>query len=785
METLGFGPSSAKICILCGEKPSVSALAEKVPFHGWDFEVIKKCLLTAGLHPDDIRFELVICPSSRTEVDEIRGWLFPYLNGMSQLEVIVPLGDNALYWVSGLKSIDKWHLSPVDTVGGLNCKKAVPTYTPLRIRQDHRLNLYMTKAFQRVAEGLKYSGPWKRKPKFFQLNPNYEETIATLERIKSQPVLAVDIETGGGVINTVGFAWSASEAIAIQTLPERLSAEKFHHLWKLIADILENKSIKKVYQNLIYETLYFSRYGIKCENFYHDTMWAQRLLWPEFEVGLDNVGRMYTNEPYWKDTGKDYKGEGTKRDWSNIKDWSAHFLYNCLDTSGTFEAFNSQRCDLLSRGLEGFFDNYLMRLADPIAEMCCRGLPVNESTRRALEIELEAKTKDLAGQLSTPINPKSWKQKQTLLKKKGYSLPSRRDKETGERVESTNELALKKLRIKHPEDEDLRILLELTHMNKALGSYVGFTYDKDGRLRFMMNGAGTETLRFSSSKDPWDRGLNAQTLPKKYKTIFDSPPGKTWLQVDLKQAESRFVAYDCADAELIKALEDSSRDVHSEVAEEIVRTLGLDPAVERSNKDKWKERWRQLGKKSGHGANYDMGASTFMESCLKEMDVVLSKTECEKILGTYHRLFPGIRRGHAKVRNELFQTRKLSNPFGYTRYFYGRMDDNTFREAYAFKPQSTIPMIMNHLMLHLLRQRDEGKLHFDLHLQCHDSLLMLVNNEAAAFDPIANECLRTEGWHPEIRLAAGTLIIPTEIELGTNLGKLKVYHPGEDTHGRQ
>lgn len=754
-EVRGSGPITASFCILSGETPSTSALIEKVPFHGFEIEFLKKSLLQAGIHPDDVRFLNVHNWPEDRIVDE--------LNSMKDLRVLIPVCPKTLTITTGQTSLEKYHLSPLTTVSDLHyCNKAVPTFSPRRVVKEYRLQLYVIKAFMRAKEGAQYPGCWKRKSKKFLLNPSFDETMDVLYELRACDVLANDIETGAGIINTVGFAWTESDAIAIQVLPEKLGDKKFHQLWSAIAHLLESEQ-KKIFQNNIFEALFYSSYGIRLNSIWHDTMWAQRLLYPEFEIGLDNVGRFYTNEVYWKDTGKDHKAEGGKRDWARIKDWPKHLEYNCLDTTGTYEAAMKQRQDIEEAGYTEFFDQYMMKLAPPIVEMCSRGLPVNEETRQKLESETAERIKELTGELSKEINPKSWKQKLTLLKDKGYTIPKIRVK--GEFQESTNELSLKKLRLKHPADRDIEILLKLTHLNKALGSYISFSYHEDGRLRFMLNGAGTETLRFSSSKDPWDHGLNAQTLPSKYKCLFDAPPGQQWVQVDLKQAESRFVAYDSCDMDLIRMLEDPNEDVHKFVASHI-----FEKPQDQINKQE-----RQLGKKSGHGANYDMRGTTFMESCLKEMDLVLGRAEAKRILDTYHRLFPGIRKWHSEIRDLLYRRRRLTNPFGYTRHFYGRMNEDTFREAYAFKPQSTIPMITNHLMLYLLEQRQCGKLDFDLHLQVHDSLVMLAPDSAVP--SIIKECHNLAGWHPEIQLGAGRLRIPTEVEVGTNLGQLKEIQP--------
>lgn len=679
--------------------------------------------------------------------------------------MLFPLGEKALTVCTGKASLDKWNLSPLDTLPEFTCRRCVPSFAPLRLRQQPELSVYWTKSFQRGFEGAKQAGPWLRKPKNFIIDPNLSDALELLRECEKHPVLSVDIETGRNQINTFGVAWSPNDALALNGLTSRLGDDNFYKLWRQIARLMEGPA-KKVYQNFIYEAMYFSWYGIRAQGLHHDTMLAQKVLWPEFEMGLANVGRFYTNEPYWKDDGKVTSAGGGRKVWDSVRDWNAHYEYNCKDTANTFEAYLAQEADLKERGLSDFFYGYVMKLGEPITEMCARGLPVDLKAKEQMNATLTVEVEHLKAGLSRPLNPGSSKQKLELFRAKGYKLPRVRDKVNGGMRDAADELAIKKLRLKHPEDGDLEILLNHAKAQKALSSYVNAKIHKDGRLRYSLLATGTETLRFSSGKDAWGYGLNAQTLPKKFKTMFVAPPGKQWLQLDLKQAESRFVAYDSCDVELIRMLE-AGEDIHSRVAAEIFGCSVEQVIQEKEAGDPSK---RQLGKKSGHGANYSMKENTFIDSCLKEMDLVLPYSLAHRTLEAYHTLFPNIRMWHSKIKETLYRERKLTNPFGWERYFYGRMDDNTFREAYAFRPQSTIPMITNHLMLRLCDERREGKVNFELCLQVHDSILMLVN--AMELPKIAEFAQDLDNWHPELILPAGALRIPVDIEHGTNLGKL-------------
>jgi len=512
----GLGPTSAKVCLVV-DRPRLAAHMVGLPLNGWDRHFIEEKLKRAGLAPSEVRI-ISISQNTNAPTDSDFKSCLTELNSMTSLTVLIPLGEVALKFITGKRDIDKWHLSLLDPSPEFRCHKAIPTYHPDDVKKDFALGLYVEMTFRRAAEEY-LSVSYDRKPHNFLLNPSIEKTFEVLARLESAPVVAVDIETGRGQINTVGFAWSPSDAIAIQVLPDRCGATQFYELWRRIARVLEGPSAKYMH-NGIYETMYLSRYGIQITNFLHDTQIAQKFLWPEFSKALANVGRIYTREPYWKDTGKVESEEGGKKDWGNIRDWTAHFRYNCLDTTGTFEGAVAQRKDLSERGQLELFDSYVMRFLPPLVEMCSRGLPVCRETQARLTEKYERDVAELLTGLSVPLNPRSTKDKLKLFRDKGYKLPKVRDKKIGRMRESANELSLKKLRLLHPDDRDIQILLEVSKKQKALSAYLKAECDEDGFFRYMLDGCGTETGRWSGSKDPWDRGFNPQTLPKVAKKMI-------------------------------------------------------------------------------------------------------------------------------------------------------------------------------------------------------------------------------------------------------------------------
>lgn len=721
------------------DKPSFSAAREGRLLTGFEQSYLQDKCARAGLLPSDI------------EVKQ-------FTDLQHQTPIIVTMGELPLQSLTGKKSIWKWHLSPLDCLYADpdGCKKVIPTFDFSQLFKEWHLGLYFEMALKRAATNAT-PGPWIRKEERYVLGPSPDEAVARLEALLESPPewFSIDIETGRCQINTFGVAWTGSDALAIKVLPEGMPANAFHKLFSLI-NLLCQSEVPKVMQNGIYERTYLSRYGIEMRNFKHDTMCAMKFLWPELEKGLDNVGRIYTMEPYWKDDGRVLSEEGKQKDWGDIRDWSRHFTYNCRDSSNTLIAMHAQRKDLAERGLLSLYDNYIVKLFDATAEMGIRGLPLNRDTQAKLIAEYEARSAALVSGLSQEINPRSSKAKLKLLRDKGYAVPTKR--KTGK--ESADEISLKKLRLKHPKDPDIKALLEIAGIEKALSSYLRVKTLDDSRIRFMFDPVGTETGRFSCSKDPWG-GLNAQTMTGYVKRMIEWKPeeDRVFVEIDLRQAETRFVAFDACEETLLKMLA-RDEDIHRYVAADIYGK----PMAEITHDE------RQLGKKSGHGANYSMGVTTFQESCLKEMDLVIDRRMAQRVLESYHKLFPGIKRWQGGIRETIYRERKLTNPLGRIRYFYGRADDSTYREAYAYRPQSTVPDIINHLMLHFKNARPDG-LYF--HLQCHDSLL--VSCKSAQVESLANTVNRSDVWHPKIVLPAGQLVIPTEIKFGRCLGEMQKF----------
>jgi len=726
--------------------------AEHEVISGYRRRILTQALLRAGI-PSDSYALTVLWPyfpagerlSNLTSEQKQAGReALKKLINTHQPNVIVPLGEAPLRELTGKETIGKWHLSILTSRAEYGGRKVVPLLHPQHVLRNYTDSAYISFGAQRIRDEA-HSSRMNTTERTFLLSPPYEETLDFLDRAQRSPRISVDIETGRGQINTLGIALSPTEAIAINVLPDRFSKEKFLILWRKIQSVLEGRS-QKIMQNYLYECQYLSRYGIWINNVWHCTMAAQKFLHPELGMGLDNVGRLYTRYPYWKEDGKD---------WGSIRNWTEHYAYNCKDTTGTFAGCLSQRIDLKERGLLQLFDSYCMRLTDPIREMCSRGLLLSESVRTDLldgindtvaeeTLKLNIITEERLGHT---INPRSPAQLKSALKDMGFKLPSSKTSK-----ESSDKKSLIKMRKKYKKEEIFSVLLKLSSENKKLSSYVNFKYDSDSRVRYNLLLNGTETMRFAGKKDSWDKGFNPQTVPPAMRRMFIAEPGKKLIEIDLQKAESYYVAYEAPEPTLIKLLSEG-RDIHKFVASKI---FGI-PESEVTKEQ------RQLGKKSGHAANYGVGVRTFAEACLVEMGLSMTESEAKAIIQGYFEVFPGIRRRQENIRRHVAQYRKLTTPCGFQRTFYDRVGDSMFREAYAYAPQSVVPFIINKLMLHI-----EG--HTELILQVHDSVLCQSRTED--IPALVKRAQDLAAWHPEIILPGGKLVIPIDIKVGDNWGEM-------------
>lgn len=272
---------------------------------------------------------------------------------------------------------------------------------------------------------------------------------------------------------------------------------------------------------------------------------------------------------------------------------------------------------------------------------------------------------------------------------------------------------------------------------------------------------GTETYRLSSRALMRNKhigfkgwGGNLQNKSDEIRRIYRPDKGKVFVQVDQAGAEALIVSYLTRHGKFRDLFLNGIKS-HNFVAMHLfcdywcnngcpfTREIKDLPIVELGKLKEFKQlckiiketdpvnHYYFIGKKTCHSANYKMQGNTFAIDVLKESEgtVRLSLREAERFLLMYHTLFPEIRMWHIETEQELSRTKNLGgqmllrNLQGFPRVFTGIWGESLFREAIAFRPQSTVGTITNIAVASEQEYIEREGRDWDLLNNCHDSSL--------------------------------------------------------------
>jgi len=598
--------------------------------------------------------------------------------------------------------------------------------------------------------------PWT-----YSIKPSYSECIGTLEKfLHEAKIVAFDIEVVNLEVSCISFATN-SHAISIpftyQGQPY-FTPDQEADIWNLIAKILANPKIKKIGQNLVFDTQFlFRSYGMITNNI-DDTMIGQAILVPDFPKGLDFIASVHTNIPYYKDEGKKYiKIGGRDEDF---------WIYNARDSVVCVEALPRILKQVRSLGNEEAYNRQkrlvpiLVYMSERGVRMDVEGLKAESETTGSRISELTEKLQRICG---FEINPNSPKQLvEYFYETKNYAPYRKRS--TG--AVTTDEDALKRLARKGAPEAS--ILLEIRRLSKLKGTYLDVQLDSDGRLRCSYNPVGAaDSGRLSSSKTIWGTGMNMQNDPDEFKKYMLFDEGYVGYNMDLSQAENRIVAHIAPEPTMLEAFE-AGDDVHSMTAS-LISGIPIDEIIQQDEEEipapmgQGVYTWRFWGKKANHGLNYGLGFKTFA------LKYEIPERDARFILTRYHQAYPGVKQYHAWIQEKLRVNRTIENLMGKKRLFMERWGDALFKEAYSYPPQSTVADIINERgLIHVYYSQELYK-SVELLNQVHDNIVLQI--------PLA------EGWEAHARMLLSIrdsletpivwrgreFTIPADLSLGKNM----------------
>ena len=726
---------TAKLIII-GDQPDRADLQTGMPFSGMIGRDLDTCLQDAKITRGECYFTNVIkdCdlpieryisftkkgPVISEAANEYIKELAEELLGI-KAGIIIALGPEALLACCDRLGIQKWRGSILKST--LCDKTVIPTYHPNTFgytKGAQFLNKHCIVFDMKRAKELA-SGDYVPTKRTLLTKPTYNEVFSFIDACEENALtfgehVAYDIEISNMEVSCISFSQNLTSMCIpfIDAGGDYFSPEQEANIWLRITQLLENPSIKKVGQNLVFDSHFLLRkFGIHACNL-HDTMIAQRILMPDYKIGLDFITSIWTDLPYYKEDGKFWlKGEGSyERGWE----------YNAMDSVVCDEAFPKQ---VEALHAQGNWDTYerTRQIILPLVFMMERGIRINvtqmaeDYAKTQVEIaRLELELNDMAGQA---LNAKSPIQLCNYF----YECKGIKPYKHQGRI-TTNELALK--RISRLGYKEAAQILKIRGEVKENSTYRDTSkIDLDGRLRCSYNPVGTRYSRISSSANIFGTGNNLQNQPHGILKYFLADKNYMIYEIDLSQAENRIVAYVGRIEPMIEAFE-TNKDVHSltgalisgktpnevkkEDDEEIYCPLGSGDKT-----------WRFWGKKANHGLNYDLGYRQF--SLYYEIPESAGKLIVER----YHTAYPGIRKNfHSFVKACLTANRTLTNLMGRKTMFMGNLAnqyerDKIFKEAYSCIPQGTVGDVINERGMNYVYY-EPGFEELELLMQVHDSI---------------------------------------------------------------
>lgn len=545
MPRMGMGPCPAKIMIV-GEFYGEHDERSGEPFMGNSGAELNRMLHEAGIlrtecyltnvvnaRPprNDLAAWMAVKKKDQTSSHVQWGdkWVLPIVvQGLERLQreidlikpnVIIALGNLALYALTGAWSVLKWRGSQLSTPSGI---KVIPTFTPGSVLYQWENRAAAVLDLKRAAKE-RNTKEYANAPNWnFLVRPSADEAYRTLRSLcdqldrKEVEWIDFDLETRAGHIACAGISWSLEDAICIPLMcvEDRngyFALDEEAAIVFQLYRLLTHPNVKVRGQNLLYDAQYTYRHWHFVPRVAQDTMISHHTMFAGLRKALDFQASMYCDHyVYWKDDGKT---------WSHDVGEDQLWRYNCIDCVRTREVGEVELAAIESMGMQEV-EAFQQALFWPVLRAMQLGVRVDTKRRSELAMELQeelAKREqffiDLLGH---PLNPKSPTQMAKLFYN-DLGLPpvmSRAKKGVPAHV-TCDEEALVKLRSKEPLIGPLvDVILQYRQIGVFLSTFIMMPLDQDSRMRCSYNICGTETYRFSSSKNAFGSGGNLQNLPK-------------------------------------------------------------------------------------------------------------------------------------------------------------------------------------------------------------------------------------------------------------------------------
>ena len=602
--------------------------------------------------------------------------------------------------------------------------------------------------------------------KNYKLIENEKDIDEYLREAEEQGEFAIDTETTSldpHQADLVGISLSTKLGNACYIPLGHTSKKNLNEksVLKKIKPILEDKSIKKIGQNIKFDYIILYHKGIDM-NSMEDTMLMSYVL----DAGknrhnMDTLSQIHLEHKTI--SYKDLVGSGKKQ--INFKDVDVNLAknYAAEDADITFRLYKVFVKNLKSEKLVNIYEIFEKPLIKILANMEINGIKVDSNFLKTLSQKFEIKINNLEKEIfkfsKKEFNIGSTKQLGEIM----YNdLKIANTKKTKKGSFATSAQVLEDLSFKGHKFP--KLVLDWRQATKLKNTYSDSLQEhinkKSKRVHTSFLLAATSTGRLASS-DP-----NLQNIPiksedgKDIRKSFISDENSLLISADYNQIEMRILA-DLADVKELKKAFKNNEDIHSLTASQVFNVKVKDVSSD----------MRRKAKAINFGIIY--GISQY--GLAKQIGV--SNIEAEEFLNSYFIKFP-------EIKNYMEQTIKFCRRSGFVNNIFGRrthitgINDKNFnirnfqeRAAINAPIQGSASEIMRLAMIRISKKFNTIKnLNCKILLQIHDELIFEVKkNEVSKYEELIKKEMSSV---KDSDLHTFSIPILIDINHGNNWGEL-------------
>jgi DNA polymerase-1 len=567
-----------------------------------------------------------------------------------------------------------------------------------------------------------------------------------VKKIEKAEILSFDLETDSldrDNCRIIGFAFAIKEGEAFYIPTDGLTGDDegtsknktlfdddsdkikvwqsmlpFNDVLDKLKLVLQNKDIKKIGQNIKFDTYILNRFGVEVSPLYFDSMVASYVIDPDQKHNMDELSKKWLNYapvPISSLIGEKKSKQISMRevDPKTISD------YACEDADIALKLMKKLNDEIIE-------DDKLKKLAYeiefPMIEVLTRmeaaGVAIDKDALNELSEKITGEAEDLTKKIyyeaGIEFNIDSPKQLGHILFEK-LNIPPVKKTKTGY---STDVQVLTQLAETHP---IASYILDYRSLVKLKSTYIDalpkLINPKSGRIHTTYNQTVASTGRLSST-DPNLQNIPIRTeLGKEVRRAFiPQDNDNIILSADYSQIELRIMAYICGDEKMIKGFEEGV-DIHAATA-----SVLFDKKLDEVDQDD-----RRIAKTVNFGIMYGLGSYGLSQR------IGIGRKEAKEIIDNYFEKYPGIKKYMDMTIESCREKGYAETLCGRRRYFKDINSGNhnlrtaAERGAINMPIQGTASDMMKIAMIKIDEDMRKAGLKSRMMLQVHDELVFEVH----------------------------------------------------------